>query len=117
MPWPTSGMRSTSQLIMTMAVITGRLNYRWARARPQPSAAVVRATSPQAASPDPADALARQGLDVVGPRGAAGSRVFGTGDVLAPVYGRAGRGLACGCSRRQTRQPAAGRSRSNGATS
>ena len=33
MPWPTSGMRSTSQLTMTMAVITGRLNYRYARGR------------------------------------------------------------------------------------
>src|SRR4029453_14267093 len=30
MPWPTSGMRSTSQLTRTMAVITGRLNYRYA---------------------------------------------------------------------------------------
>src|SRR4029453_2697473 len=39
MPWPTSGMRSTSQLTMTMAVITGRLNYRYAGGRGRPSAA------------------------------------------------------------------------------
>ena len=61
MPWPTSGMRSTSQLTMTMAVITGRLNYRHGCAvgraaagqrewvdRPQPAAGWVDGRNPTA---------------------------------------------------------------------